>query len=71
MQTVNEELKPCPFCGGEAYLREALSFSLVQCLSCRANAEMCGTNKEAIAAWNRRVVDDAIKQILRQLGETT
>lgn len=45
------ELKPCPFCGGEAF--EWTDAAVVECTVC--DAEQHGTNPEAaIAAWNRR-----------------
>ena len=58
------ELKPCPFCGGEAVL-QAIDFEpdyddlpiwWVRCSSCLAEtAEFTGaTEAEAIAAWNTR-----------------
>lgn len=50
-----EELKPCPFCGGKADICETSStWSFVSCYEC--SAEIRGDTKaEAIEAWNRRV----------------
>ena len=57
---ITPELKPCPFCGGEARVeRDSFSGSYVGCL----NDECLGflglgwiyeTEEEAIDAWNRR-----------------
>lgn len=55
-------LKPCPFCGGEAQLVRA-PFSaqwLVRCTTC--NADRYARDAEhsasaAVAAWNRRAGD--------------
>ncbi len=54
------ELKPCPFCGGEARLIHATEYPSgdryrVACSDCGATTWpriICGKN--AIAAWNRR-----------------
>lgn len=60
------ELKPCPFCGGEAEVRMSAFFSCdakVLCPNCRIQT---ATYKEsnmdnavwfAINAWNRRVTE--------------
>ena len=61
---MSEELKPCPFCGGEdIYLKEVdLDFAFstyyhVRCLTCNCNLDSIqNTSKsKAIEAWNRRV----------------
>lgn len=63
-----EELKPCPFCGGEAYIVEVKPHShiiatfmadyeggaFVECSDCTC-AIAADTKAEAIEAWNRRV----------------
>lgn len=56
---MSEELKPCPFCGGEAAIYEPITtrFWFVRC----SNGDTCstcgpdrGTRSEAIEAWNTR-----------------
>lgn len=64
-----EELRPCPFCGGEATLKDARKclvvsrFSYIFPFSVGCENEhcevkpytlYCDTEAEAIAAWNRR-----------------
>ena len=61
----SDNLKPCPFCGGEAKAEEALrSFTVelwetyvyVVCKKCGATVE--GADEaEATEAWNRRAND--------------
>lgn len=51
-----EELKPCPFCGGEAYFNEGFSFleyGYVCCNECGAATAWTAKNR-AIAKWNTR-----------------
>ena len=63
------ELKPCPFCGGEiidvceegklfgksAYSR---TYIFVRCRKCCARIGVHGTKPKAIEAWNRRATDE-------------
>lgn len=53
-----EELKKCPFCGGEAKIYKLFDYVSkyrVECMNC----DMCSPNQnkseEAMKAWNRRV----------------
>ena len=57
---MDKQLKPCPFCGGEAKLYTD-PWSTVMCHKCKAmsayflhKADYCSVDK-AIEAWNRRV----------------
>lgn len=60
------ELKPCPFCGGEAELNKSFTnnwSAYVMCSDCSARTALfvqsidwCA-NDEAVKAWNRRVSD--------------
>ena len=62
---MDKKLKPCPFCGGEAVLKDSFlsddSF-IVRCTKCYAQTDAFISNfdtpEEAIAAWNRRAKND-------------
>ena len=53
---MSEELKPCPFCGGEARLVSAFlgTAYIVLCDTCNAAIKTRRTEAEAMAAWNTR-----------------
>jgi Lar family restriction alleviation protein len=54
------ELKPCPFCGGEAEMDtieryDGANIFFVKCTTCQMTMPLKSAYSEAIAAWNRRV----------------
>lgn len=53
---MNEELKNCPFCGGEAViLKRANTCYYPKCSKCYAMIDrICTTEEEAAGLWNRR-----------------
>lgn len=64
-----EELKACPFCGGEARLNDR-PYYIVRCDFPDCTAELAAlfdTKEEAITAWNTRTPDTA--QLLKDQGE--
>ena len=48
------EFKKCPFCGGEAILKDYTAGSWFRCKKCRMETRLCCTTEEAIEAWNTR-----------------
>lgn len=49
------ELKPCPFCGGEADVDVGNFGGMVcYCKQCFSQGRQCETETEAIRAWNTR-----------------
>lgn len=61
---MQNELKSCPFCGGEAVLGtwrdeyKCLNPSVVHCSGCHVETKVYPRKKEAIEAWNRRANDE-------------
>ena len=51
-------LKPCPFCGGRAEVKERNVFGGIhyraECLDCFAKTYHENTEKDAVEEWNRR-----------------
>ena len=65
---MNEELKPCPFCGGKAEISvgrfDGKDTSFVLCTKCEARGEFFvvspkyASDEKAIEAWNRRAKNE-------------
>lgn len=58
---MSKNIKPCPFCGGEANVKmwcDPDTPYLVMCESCKASVKDYATEAEAIEAWNHRVATD-------------
>lgn len=63
---MSEELKPCPFCGGQAEFNDTSS-TWVRCESCGAAIECQVEKKDAAQLWNSR--SDATLEKLREALE--
>ena len=56
------ELKPCPFCGGEAETWDGAGPWHVVCTECGTIGSPCLSEAEAITAWNSRVERTCIRE---------
>jgi Lar family restriction alleviation protein len=67
-----EEIKPCPFCGGEAWVCRTGILFYISCKNyeCGANYHTKPTRKEAIQAWNQRKADNKYKKMWEHLKAT-
>lgn len=76
---MSEELKPCPFCGGEARMHVAFASGgdhsvgvYVECLECRSWSGTKwgdGAQEKAAEAWNRRANDCDREELLALADE--
>ena len=56
------DLKPCPFCGGNAeFVRNNMNSCYVQCLSCFIIGNNTALKADAIKAWNIREHDNSLR----------
>ena len=64
---ISEEpkLKPCPFCGGKAHLRDGSSIYRVRCERCDATIARY-TSWDAVRDWNLRLESDNLRFLLRK-----
>jgi len=49
-----EPERPCPFCGGQPMVVEAMSEYWVRCAKCDASTKMSSKRSVAVRAWDRR-----------------
>lgn len=60
------KLKPCPFCGGEAFLDDradgCYGVYSVFCRECLASLKSYLKKEDAIESWNKRVVQNDSKR---------
>ncbi len=60
---MDNNLKPCPFCGGEGKLQttslgtKKIPAHWVRCVLCLGETAVYVTEDEAVSAWNRRTND--------------
>lgn len=55
---MQNDIKPCPFCGAEAMIRQKSQWYSVECFFCSARVAGRHFEKlEPIAAWNCRTAD--------------
>jgi Lar family restriction alleviation protein len=70
---VSDDLKPCPFCGGEASLREDFYHSAAFYVGCQTSGcfgsdQWDETRAEAVTAWNTRADTDEITRLRTALS---
>ena len=64
---MTEELKPCPFCGGEAKCIEFYGLYHVICCNCHIAGKDCSTRESAVSAWNTRLIENELSEKIEKL----
>lgn len=66
-----DKLKPCPFCGAEAYIADTWNTTkYVQCTVCGCRTLQLKNVLEAIALWNRRTAPETCLGTKKQDKDT-
>ena len=65
---MEDRLKPCPFCGGEAKLNSSSPY-FVKCSKCFAKSGVASTSAFAVINWNTRKPMDRIVEQLEEMEE--
>ena len=66
-QKKTPELKPCPFCGGEAEITYVCGEYAVMCKSCKGSSDFNTNTSKSISRWNTRVYpEDVQKAVISQ-----
>lgn len=55
MKRRDTELKPCPFCGGRAFVHNPEYGYFVMCDRCKTSSNNFKDRDKAVNQWNRRV----------------
>lgn len=66
---MTENLKCCPFCGGEAKCIEFYGMYHVICCDCHIAGHDASTREKAIEAWNTRRIEDAKDEEIKRIRE--
>ena len=57
------KLKPCPFCGGEAYF-PTITKTFIECKSCGLETEYTEDTEWLVNTWNtRKPIEDIVKEL--------
>ena len=58
---MTEQIKPCPFCGGEAKCIEFYGLYHVICCNCHIAGKDCSTRESSVSAWNTRPIENELE----------
>ena len=64
---MTENLKRCPFCGGEAKCIEYYGLYHVVCCDCYATGRDCPSIETACKAWNNRQIENELVEKIEEL----
>ena len=64
---MTEELKRCPFCGGEAKCIEYYGLYHVICCDCYTTGRDCPSIETACKAWNSRPIENELHKKIEKL----